>query len=61
MSLGLDRGQESHWTMPIRADAQLEKAFGPWQRIEFLAPPRENIPPLPPGEYEVHYRVKKYL
>jgi hypothetical protein len=61
MSLGLDRGQESHWTMPIRADAKLEKAFGPWQRIEFGPPPRENIPPLPPGEYEVRYRVKKYL
>ena len=61
MSLGLDRGQESHWKMPIRADAKLEKAFGPWQRIEFVPPPRENTPPLPPGEYDVRYRVKKYL
>jgi hypothetical protein len=47
--------------MPIRADAKLDKAFGPWQRIEFVPNPRENVPPLPPGEYEVRYRVKKYL
>lgn len=61
MSLRLDRGPEGHWSMPIRADAKLEKAFGPWQRIEFMPNPRENVPPLPPGEYEVRYRVKKYL
>jgi hypothetical protein len=61
MSLGLERGQESHWTMPIRADAKLEKAFGPWQRIEFVPNTREAAAPLPPGEYEVRYRVKKYL
>jgi len=61
MSLGLDRGQESHWKMPIRADAKLEKAFGPWQRIEFVPNARETAAPLPPGDYEVRYRVKKYL
>jgi hypothetical protein len=61
MSLGLDRGQESHWKMPIRADAKLEKAFGPWQRIELVPNTREAATPLPPGEYEVRYRVRKYL
>jgi hypothetical protein len=61
LSLRLDRGPEGHWKMPFRADAKLDKAFGPWQQIEFVANPRENVPPLPPGEYEVRFRVKKYL
>jgi hypothetical protein len=61
MSLGLDRQPQGYWAMPIKADAKLDKAFGPWQRIQFTPIPRENVPPLPPGEYEVRYRVKKYL
>jgi hypothetical protein len=61
LALRLNREAESHWKMPIRADAKLDKTFGPWQRIEFVASPRENVPPLPPGEYEVRYRVKKYF
>ncbi|MBX9825796.1 MAG: hypothetical protein K2Y27_12455 [Xanthobacteraceae bacterium] len=61
MSLGLDRRQEGHWKMPIRADARLDDTFGPWQRIELVPNPRENMPPLPPGEYEVRFRVKKYF
>ena len=60
MSLRLERGPEGYWAMPIAADARLDKSFGPWQRIEFIPHPRENVPPLPPGEYEVRYRVKKY-
>jgi hypothetical protein len=61
LSLGLDRQPQGYWAMPIKADAKLDKTFGPWQRIEFTPIPRENVPPLPPGEYEVRYRVKKYL
>ena len=61
LSLGLDREPQAYWTMPIKADAKPEKAFGPWQRIQFTPIPRENAPPLPPGEYEVRYRVRKYL
>jgi hypothetical protein len=61
LALRLNREAESHWKMPIRADAKLDKTFGPWQRIEFVPSPRENVPPLPPGEYEVRYRVKKYF
>jgi hypothetical protein len=61
LSLGLDREPQAFWTMPIKADAKLDKAFGPWQRIEFTPIPRDNVPPLPPGEYEVRYRVKRYL
>lgn len=29
MSLRLDRGPEGYWTMPVRADAKLDKTFGP--------------------------------
>jgi hypothetical protein len=61
LSLRLDRGPEGRWRMPIRADAKLDKTFSAWQRIEFVPNPRENVPPLPPGEYEVRYRVRKYL
>jgi hypothetical protein len=61
LSLGLDREPQGYWAMPIKSDAKLDKAFGPWQRIEFTPIPRENVPPLPPGDYEVRYRVKKYL
>lgn len=61
LMLRLNREAEGHWKMPIRADAPLDNTFGRWQRIEFVPNPRENMPPLPPGEYEVRYRVKKYL
>jgi hypothetical protein len=61
LALRLNREAEGHWKMPITADAKLDKTFSPWQRIEFVPSPRENMPPLPPGEYEVRYRVKKYL
>jgi hypothetical protein len=61
LSLRLDREREGHWKMPISADAKLDKTFGPWQRIEFVPSARDNMPPLPPGEYDVRYRVKKYF
>jgi hypothetical protein len=61
MALRLNREAESQWKMPIKADAKLDKTFGPWQRVEFVPGLRENMPPLPPGEYEVRYRVKKYF
>jgi hypothetical protein len=61
LSLGLDREPQGYWTMPIKPDARLDKDFGPWQRIEFTPIPRDKAQPLPPGEYEVRYRVRKYL
>jgi hypothetical protein len=61
LSLGLDREPQGYWTVPIRRDAKLEREFGPWRRIAFTPIPRENGSPLPPGEYEVRYRVRKYL
>jgi hypothetical protein len=61
LSLGLDREPQGYWTMPIKSDAKLDKNFGPWQRIAFTPIPRENGSRLPPGDYEVRYRVRKYL
>jgi len=61
LSLGLDREPQGYWTVPVRSDAKLDKEFGPWQRIAFTPIPRENAAPLPPGEYEVRYRVRKYF
>ncbi|AMN42979.1 hypothetical protein RHPLAN_45500 [Rhodoplanes sp. Z2-YC6860] len=61
LSLGLDREPQGYWTMPIKSDAKLDRDFGPWQRIAFTPIPRENGSPLPAGDYEVRYRVRKYL
>ncbi|MBI5262717.1 MAG: hypothetical protein HY852_12975 [Bradyrhizobium sp.] len=60
MSLRLNSATEGFWQLPITPDAALEKEFGPWQRIEFIAPPRQ-VSPLPPGNYEIRYRVRKYM
>ncbi|MBI5262716.1 MAG: hypothetical protein HY852_12970 [Bradyrhizobium sp.] len=60
MSLRLNNATEGYWQLPIKPDAALEKEFGPWQRIEFIAPPRQ-VSPLPPGDYEIRYRVRKYM
>jgi len=61
MSLGLARNVESRWRIPYTGDAPLEKAFGPWQRIELLPSPREGTTPLPAGEYLIRYRVRRYM
>jgi hypothetical protein len=60
VSLKLDRATEGHWRLPIAADARLEKAFRPWQRIEFIPTPNKDAVPLPAGDYEIRYRVRKY-
>lgn len=61
MALGLARNVESRWRIPYTGDAPLEKAFGPWQRIELLPSPREGVVPLPPGDYHIRYRVRRYM
>lgn len=60
MSLRL-RGMEGHWRVPYDGNAALEKDFGEWQRIEFIKTPREGVPPLPSGDYEIRYRVHHYM
>jgi hypothetical protein len=59
--LRLNRETEGYWRMPIQPNAALDKEYGPWQRIEFVPNPRTKLPPLPRGEYEIRYRVRKYL
>jgi hypothetical protein len=61
MSLELDRTTAGYWRLPYKPDAALERSFGPWQRIEFIPTPRANVPPLPAGDYEIRYRLKKYM
>lgn len=61
MALGLARNVESRWRIPYSGDAPLEKEFGPWQRIELLPSPREGVAPLPPGDYHIRYRVRRYM
>jgi hypothetical protein len=61
MALGLARNVESRWRIPYTGDAKLEKAFGPWQRIEFLPSQREDVGPLPAGDYHIRYRVRRYM
>jgi hypothetical protein len=66
MSLGLpsERGppyrQEQHWRLPIAGNARLDNDFGPWQRIEFLPSHSSYLLPLPPGDYDIRYRVRRY-
>jgi hypothetical protein len=60
MSLRLNK-MEGHWNVPIDGNAMLEKEFGPWRKIEFIPTPRKNVPPLPPGDYEIRYRVHHYM
>jgi hypothetical protein len=60
MSLQLPNGPERHWRLPYTPDAKLEPAFGPWQRIEFITPlGRQPIPS--DGDYDIRYRVRKYM
>jgi hypothetical protein len=63
LSLRLNRSMEGHWRLPFGPEAKLEPAFGPWQRVEFVdvPSPRGTIKPLPPGAYEIRYRVRRYM
>ena len=60
VSIQLPNGPERHWRLPYGPNAKLEPAFGPWQRIEFVTPlGRQPIPS--DGDYEIRYRVRRYL
>jgi hypothetical protein len=60
VSRRLNGKTEGYWRLPIKPDAALGKSLGAWQRIEFIPPPRANVPPLPPGNYKIRYRVRTY-
>lgn len=61
LSLQLSHFSEGHWKMPVKARTPIEKTFGAWQPIEFVPSPRQDEAPLPPGDYQVRYRVVKYM
>ena len=61
MALGWAPNIVSRWRIPFTGDAPLDKAFGPWQRIELLPSPRPDTIPLPAGEYNIRYRVRRYM
>lgn len=61
VSLALHRKAEGVWRLPYKPDAALEKSFGPWQRIEFIPNPRRSLPPLPAGDYDIRYRLRRYM
>ena len=61
LSLRLSRYAEGYWPMPVEPHAAPETAFGVWRRIEFMQSPRTEDSPLPPGQYDVRYRVAKYM
>lgn len=52
---------EGYWQLPYRADSPLEGAFGPWQRITFTASPHADATSLPPGDYDIRYRARRYM
>jgi hypothetical protein len=58
LSLQLSGAAEGYWSVSIDATATSDDDFGPWQKIVFTKSPRLEEPPLPPGDYEVRYRVK---
>ena len=62
LSLRLSNMAEGFWTIPVdRKAAALDQRFGTWQPIHFLPQPRMDDAPLPHGDYDVRYRVKRYL
>lgn len=63
LSLRLNRSMEGYWRLPFRPEAKLEAAFGYWRRVEFVdvPSPRGTIKPLPPGAYDIRYRVRRYM
>jgi len=61
LSLRLSWYSESYWRMPITSKAPIDPAFGSWQRIEFVQDLHKEEAPLPRGEYDVRYRVTRYM
>ncbi len=49
------RGMEGHWRVPYDGTSKLERQFGEWRKIEFIPTPREGVPPVPSGTYEIRY------
>jgi hypothetical protein len=61
LSLRLNDYSEGFWPLPGGPDARPDPSFGPWQPISFVEGPRTDEAPLPPGRYDVRYRIAKYM
>lgn len=51
---------EGFWRLPVMSATKVEAEFSPWQKIEFIAPPRV-VPAVPPGDYEIRYRLRRFM
>jgi hypothetical protein len=60
LSLRFGRYAEGFWEMPVEPHTAVNRDFGPWQGIQFNTDRMEESP-LPPGHYDVRYRVAKYI
>jgi hypothetical protein len=56
----VQKNPEGYWRLPYSPASKLETEFSPWQKIEFIAAPRA-VPPMPPGNYEIRYRLRHYM
>ena len=60
LSLRFSRYAEGFWEMPVEPHTPVNRDFGPWQSIRFSTDRIEESP-LPPGQYEVRYKIAKYI
>jgi hypothetical protein len=51
---------EGYWRLPMMPMDKLQAEFSPWQKIEFIAPPRA-VPAMPPGDFEIRYRLRRFM
>jgi hypothetical protein len=54
------RNPEGYWRLPYSPTSKLETDFSPWQKIDFIDA-RRAVPPMPPGNYEIRYRLRRYM
>jgi hypothetical protein len=51
---------EAYWRLPNMPATRPQPEFSPWHKIEFVAPPRV-VPSVPPGDYEIRFRLRRYI
>jgi hypothetical protein len=51
---------EGYWRMSVVPATKPGAEFSSWQKIEFIAPPRV-VPSVPPGDYEIRYRLRRFM
>jgi hypothetical protein len=51
---------EGYWRMSVVPATKPGAEFSLWQKIEFIAPPRA-VPSVPPGDYEIRYRLRRFI